>query len=420
MAWRATSQGQASPCAAHLILAGAHHRAGSEMLTRMLGALCKRCWSVRRWKPSARDDGPCAVDATTGRRGMNASALARARRGGLRLLSSGQWAIAPPELARVLGAERVGWRMAHLVRDPFELVLSAFYYHLDTTEPWAHVVDPPWYARMRLAPPLPRGSTYRQQLRSLNATAGVVLQAQHSLRGIATMAAVAEGCAALPERCTNLWLHDFQRDFDAAAARLLAAIGLGRTGVGGASVARASASAGRGDGGVRAAGDDEFERLLGVLRRAGRLSDAQRRASAHVTAGKHGAQHRLLSEVLQASAFGPQLRRLQARLQGERPPCVLGPAGASGPPSGGRAAAGGWWASDEPVHTLWLAAGTSGASAQAACCDACRAAVEPPCLWFNHNAGARRDAGPAPAARCTLLTSRSVFHPSRRARSGEV
>ena len=27
----------------HLALAGAHHRTGSEMLTRIMGALCKRC-----------------------------------------------------------------------------------------------------------------------------------------------------------------------------------------------------------------------------------------------------------------------------------------------------------------------------------------------------------------------------------------
>ena len=74
-----------------LLLAAAHHRVGSEMLTRLLRALCRR---HQRFAPH---QVRCLIDAETssGQQGhVNESALARLfDRHGLRLFSSGRWSL---------------------------------------------------------------------------------------------------------------------------------------------------------------------------------------------------------------------------------------------------------------------------------------------------------------------------------------
>ena len=422
-------QQQQQPCVdpATLILGGAHHRVGSEMLTRTLGALCKACFPVRRWKQS----GPYVIDAETSSRqhgATNISAiLQRYRKDGLRLLTSGRWSIAPSKLARTLDGAAVHWRMVHLIRPPQDAVLSAYLYHLNTSEPWALVVDPPWYSRMGLSPQLPVGLCYQQQLRRLNSSAGIRLQAQHSLRLLAQMVAVAEQCDALPA-CTNVWLDDFEADFDTAAASLLRALGVERRLIAG--------------------------RLLPTLRRAGKLSDAKRRASAHVTRGKDEARRAALSSLLDASAFAPALRRLHTRLlalrggpansrwhadvarsgrhesalrEAPRTPRRVG-----APPlprnrcvwsTGDR----GWWSSGEPVRVVEAAhspaaetanysvAGT-GADSRDACCEACLSAVDPGCLHINYRSRTPTDDN----AKCVLLSSRLAFHRSRHATTADA
>ena len=427
-----------------LILAGAHHRSGSEMLTRMMGALCKRCYSVRRWKrqdspivdPS--EHSPCKVDVDVGPQSPlgNASALVDAHMAGLRLVSSGQWTLSPSQLEAQMSVARVHWRMVHLVRAPIDLIISAFYYHQTTDEPWALESDPKWYVRMGLSPPLPTGLSFSEHLRQLNATAGVLLQAQHSMRLLAQMAAVAEACTASPEHCTNIWLKAFTTDFDRAASRLLSAIG--------APAAR-------------------HADLLSVLRRAGHLSSTQRQASKHVTSGKHPEQRAQLVGVLRVSAYGPALDRLQRRMNrvvgAPPPPCAYRSGAAVTAAAAGTARRtalrrGGWWASAEPVRTIWL---NETEATPHRCCELCRAAVGPGCLYFNlrpgtvgsssggggdggaggghgkfHSGGAHttsttmlgsrgiRAAGSTPISvslllrpRCTLLTSRSTYHASR-------
>ena len=409
---------------AQLVVAGAHHRTGSEMLTRVMGVLCKRCCAdgrgrrVARWKAApasasasvsaaaAVDGAPCQVDsrARWEARTVNASYAA-----GLRLLSSGAWDLAPSELARAL--PNAPWRMVHLVRDPFDAVVSAYHYHQTTDEPWVHEPSPAWHRRMGLRPPLPSGAstTFAQQLRALDRATGVVLQAQQSRRTLATMVAVAEACA--PPRCTNLRLDDFQRDFDAAASALLRALG------------------------ARPAVMGELGR---AARRVGRLSPTQASNSSHVTRGKHRAHQAALLATLAASPLvGPPLRRLRVRLelraatpttpttppttpttQQPLPPCALdgdtevGPtalaaavATAAAAAAGARPprAARGWWSSTEDVHVL-----AEDVPSADACCARCRAA-EWGCLFFNWQ---RLPQGGG--HRCTLLTSRLAFTPGAR------
>ena len=179
-----------------LLLAGAHHRVGSELLTRLMDALCRRCSGRgersrrrgRRGMPAPVLPPLCVTDASTSRKRAvngraddvwNVSRLAGAQ--GLRLFGSGQWAIPLRQLSSALVAAGRTFRMVHLIRDPFALVVSAYFYHRECEEPWALERDPKWYSRASLTPPLPPGRTYQAQLLRLNATDGVILQAQHSL-----------------------------------------------------------------------------------------------------------------------------------------------------------------------------------------------------------------------------------------------
>ena len=429
-------QAQAADAAAPpaLLLAGAHHRGGSEMLTRMLGALCKKLYGVSRWKPhspslaqqllsldaATRPPPACLVDVETSaaQSGLNSSAIAALYYRGVRLLSSGRWSLSPLEMDRVLGSAGVPYRFVHIVRSPMEVTVSSYLYHLTTTEPWAHVRDPPWAKRMNLRPPLPAAHSFSSHLNSLNRSEGVALQAQHSLRLVASMVAVAEQCARVPmQRCTNLPLGSFLSNFDSAARQLLDSLGVPS---------------------ARHAG------LLPVLRRVGKLSEAQARASSHVTRGKDETTRRALFHALgEAPCCYAALRRLETRLRlatgggvrpaassadngamdAERPRCIWhrGAGGRSG---------GGWWSSAEPTRVI---VGTTAPGllpghgsnvhrrtvhnatplTPQSCCERCRAAVDPGCLYFNYASGNAR-----PLARCTLLSSRLAFFPSKRVLTG--
>jgi hypothetical protein len=309
-----------------LLLAGAHHRGGSEMLTRSLSALCSHCFPGTR--------GACRLDVDTGRRGLNVSALvARRARPRLRVLSSGQWSLPIPEMARALQQAGIPWRMVHLVRDPFDLILSAYWYHRKTREEWALQPSPAWASRMGLSPPLPAGLSFQQTLLALNGSAGIVFQAQHSARLVAAMVATAEGCAAMVAACTNLWLDSFAHTFDGAAADLLQGLGV-------LGAARRS--------------------LVHVLRGAAHLSEAQMRASHHATRGKHLQQNTHLSEALHHSSLGPVLRRLRARLLRLQPEPgrVWEDAGSDSTcHAAASRATSGWWASAEPARFAALPCG---------------------------------------------------------------
>ena len=407
-----------------LLLAGAHHRGGSEMLTRMLGALCKAVYGVKRWKKSS-SDGPCLIDAETAsaQGGYNVTSLLKLHKRGVKLFSSGRWSIPPEDMA--IEPYFPQWRLIHIVRPPLELIVSSYLYHLHTDEEWAaRVIDPPWATRMSLSPPIPRGLTYQQHLQSLNHTAGVILQAQHSLRLIASMVATAEQCMLMPPPhsadssepdlslyplsprvCVNLWLGGFLHNFDKTVTKML--IGLG--------VSRGS--------------DGSYNHLLPALKRAGHLTEEQAKKSSHVTRGKDDETRQRLIETLRYSEHGPILHRLEARLelamkaiegkvaeqQGkERPKCAWSSLGKEAT-NKFKGKAGGWWDSGEPTR---LVKGPSRDLTPIACCEVCRDQVDPGCVYFNW----RRISGNGEngTARCTMLTSRRSFHASRKAVTGEV
>ena len=184
--------------------------------------------------------------------------------------------------------------------------------------------------------------------------------------------------------------------------------------------------------------------LLPVLRRVGKLSEAQARASSHVTRGKDETTRRALFHALgEAPCCSAALRRLETRLRlatgggvrpaassadngamdAERPRCIWHRS------AGGRSG-GGWWSSAELTRVI---VGTTAPGllpghgsnvhrrtvhnatplTPQSCCERCRAAVDPGCLYFNYASGNAR-----PLARCTLLSSRMAFFPSRRVLTG--
>jgi len=199
-----------------LLIGGAHHRTGSELLSRLMGVICKHCLYQSHWK---RGSSVCHV-GTDGEEDVERAvpALQAAYSQGLRLLSSGRWALDPTELSMV--EKGLPWKMVHFIRDPVDAIVSAYMYHLVTAEEWVRLANPSWYDRMGLRPPLPEGSTFAMQLKALDMQSGLALQATLSLRYLAGMTAVAERCARLPERCTNLPLKRFEDGFLPASDHL--------------------------------------------------------------------------------------------------------------------------------------------------------------------------------------------------------
>ena len=411
-----------------LLLAGAHHRVGSELLTRLMDALCRRCSGRgersrrrgRRGMPAPVLPPLCVTDASTSRKRAvngraddvwNVSRLAGAQ--GLRLFGSGQWAIPLRQLSSALGAAGRTFRMVHLIRDPFALVVSAYFYHRECEEPWALERDPKWYSRASLTPPLPPGRTYQAQLLRLNATDGVILQAQHSLPLMAEMVATAIACDGLADRCTNVWLDAFQSGSDGAWDH------------GASQVLRALLPPATGGAPARIKVETD---LLQLMRAAGRLSDRQRAASKHVTTGKHGADASTLVRALQKSPYGAAMRRMRTRLDGK--------SGTSTEASCSRLVAaqrlrGGWWDSGDPLRVAWIPSAADAQRDAEACCNICLEAVDPGCLYFNMGrttpaavsatAAATSPGRPSTnAQRCTLLSTRRTWHRSLRASHWEA
>jgi hypothetical protein len=74
--------------------------------------------------------------------------------------------------ARLFDPTRLGpYRGSHLIRDPRDIVVSAYHYHLWTHERWVHVPRPEH-----------GGMTYQQYLRSLDTEAGVAAEIRRTAR----------------------------------------------------------------------------------------------------------------------------------------------------------------------------------------------------------------------------------------------
>lgn len=89
-------------------------------------------------------------------------------------------------------------RVSHMIRDPRDIVVSGYYYHLRTDEPWVRRPDARW-----------NGASYQQHLRGLDRHDG--LMAEIELAATTTLADLAAWPALVPDA------HDIRYE-DAVAA----------------------------------------------------------------------------------------------------------------------------------------------------------------------------------------------------------
>ena len=106
-------------------------------------------------------------------------------------------------------------RFVHAVRDPLEMCVSAYQYHLLGAEPW--LVQP-----MRDL----NGSTMQQYYKSLGPEEGVRFECKRMVLELVETALVFNATRGMPN-CLTLRLEEFAKDFDGTARRLFAFLGSG-------------------------------------------------------------------------------------------------------------------------------------------------------------------------------------------------
>lgn len=168
------------------ILVGTHHKTGTVLLQHLLKDSCK----ILGWVCSF-NDVP---------RKCNGPEMAKAAGLDLCMQQHG---------VRFKLATGAPNRFVHAIRDPLEVVLSGYSYHLKTTERWALRSDKRY-----------NGSSYREHLNSLSLEDGLRAEVKHAMRdALKTMPRLANRTGGKP--CTlTVRLEDFERDWDGTTAAL--------------------------------------------------------------------------------------------------------------------------------------------------------------------------------------------------------
>ena len=180
------------------ILIGTHHKTGTVLLRHILREVCP----LLQWRCSV-DDVPTTCRSPE-----------QAQTAGLQLCFQ-QHAI-----RLKVQDSPVPYRFVHIIRDPLEVVLSGYQYHLKTTERWAVRPDKRY-----------KNKSYRGYLNSLSLADGLAAELKHSLKdNLKTMPRVLNRTATRP--CTlTLRLEDFERDWRGTTARLWDLFGVQDSGV---------------------------------------------------------------------------------------------------------------------------------------------------------------------------------------------
>lgn len=169
------------------ILIGTHHKTGTVLLRHILLQVCP----LLQWR--------CSIDNNP----STCISSEQARIGGMQLcfLQHG--------IRFKVQDTKTPFRFVHVVRDPLEVVLSGYQYHLRTTERWALRPDKRY-----------NGTSYRAYLNSLPARDGLRAELKHSLKdALKTMPRLLNRTHASP--CTlTVRLEDFERDWRGTTARL--------------------------------------------------------------------------------------------------------------------------------------------------------------------------------------------------------
>ena len=176
------------------ILVGTHHKTGTVLLKHIF---YKEVCPTMGWKCSF-DNVPTHCDSPE-----------EARAAGLQLcfLQHG--------IRFKVQNTREPYRFIHAIRDPTEVVLSGYQYHLTTTEKWANRVERRY-----------NGTTYRKHLNSLPLLDGLRAEVKHSLRdALKTMPRLLNRTAARP--CTlTLCLEELERNWGRTIGRMWDLLGL--------------------------------------------------------------------------------------------------------------------------------------------------------------------------------------------------
>lgn len=124
-----------------MIVHGAHHKAGTVWFHRVLSTVANE-YGLRLFK-GEQEDLPPGIDVFF----QEQSKISRE--------------LLPP------------FRGSHLIRDPRDLVVSGYFYHLWTSEPWVHVPRPDF-----------DGLTYQEYLRSLDQVRAIDAEIDRTINGL--------------------------------------------------------------------------------------------------------------------------------------------------------------------------------------------------------------------------------------------
>lgn len=176
------------------ILVGTHHKTGTVLLKHIF---LKEVCPTLGWK--------CSFD----NKPYKCSSPEDARAAGLQLcfLQHG--------IRFKVQETKLAYRFIHAIRDPLEVVLSGYQYHLTTTERWANRVEGRY-----------NHTTYRSYLNSLPLDQGLKAEVKHSFRdSLKTMPRLLNRTSSLP--CTmTVRLEDFERDWGGTIRRLWDLLGI--------------------------------------------------------------------------------------------------------------------------------------------------------------------------------------------------
>ena len=176
------------------LLVGTHHKSGTVLLMHVLKDTCRSL----RWRCSF-DNRPTACTSAE-----------QAHAAGLRLCM-----LTHGIRFKGLAGDQGPYRFVHAVRDPLEMVISGYSYHLRTTEKWAHRAQPRW-----------NGTTYVKYLNRLPLRDGLLAEVRHTRRdSLKTMPRLFNRTIAQP--CTlTVRFEDFARRWDETLAELFNHMGI--------------------------------------------------------------------------------------------------------------------------------------------------------------------------------------------------
>ena len=186
------------------VLVGTHHKTGTVLLIHLFRDVC----AALGWRCSFKNvPVPCGSPEQAVEADLQ-----------LCLLEHGVRFKLPPQPAPSSPRGSTGrFRFVHMIRDPLELVVSAYSYHLTTTERWAVQKDP--FGRFN-------GTSYRAYLNALPLEAGLRAEVQRSAHdSIRSMQRLHGRIGGLPCALT-LRLEDFEADWVATTARLWDLLGV--------------------------------------------------------------------------------------------------------------------------------------------------------------------------------------------------